>query len=867
MSVLAQGRVPARRSVGEAAFILAMVSISLCRPAVLAAQAPAAITGVVEDDTGAPVPGATITLTAQSTQAISNVMSESQGTFAFAAIAPATYRLTVELSGFETYQQLVSVAAGDRKWVRVTLRVARLEQNITVEAAVDAALTSGTNTATAKLGDDLILQLPIASDDVLSVIGRFVSPMGLGAEGPSIVVDGVPGGQVDLPSSAVDSVKVNRNPYSAEFQYPGNARLEVSTKRGHRSRRLDGGLQTSLRNSALSARNAFAKSVPDLDRHLMQANLGGALGTRSAFYVAAKRFVNNESAVVNAVTLTGPVVSNVPTSERKDSVFSRLQWWPSGLHTVYLTYAYGNQPSRNEAVGGFNLPERGLDTGEQKHKITLSQSLLLPPNWSNSLLISLTKQDEIQGRAATAPAIVVNQAFTSGPSQTFTRNGRRTLDVQDSIRYYGYGGHALLFGGRFHADAVNAFLGSNFAGTFEFASLAQFAAGRPLTFRINAGDPNAAFDVYEANGFVQDEITLKRHLTLTFGMRYDWQSTVDDRNNLAPRFGFAFAPRGSQKTVVRGGAGLFYDDLPRSATERSLLFDGLRLRETVIANPSYPSPFSTGQIVSPPASTIRIAPGVQSPYGAQASIGIEREFRPQNRVSAEYLVARGVHQFRSRNVNAPLETGLRPDPAFLNINQIESTAFAQGQAMTFSWQGRIGRLFKPYVQYVLSKTTNDTSGIFALPASSIDLRPEIGPADFDQRHRLNVMGLLALPRAFQTGLVLSVGSGLPYNITTGFDDNGDTVANDRPAGVTRNTGRGPGTLQLDIRFAKNIDVRREATAQKRDSLELMLDVFNAINRTNVSSIVGTLSSPFFGRANAAAPARALQLSVRYGFRR
>src|SRR5204863_8072072 len=110
--------------------------------------------------------------------------------------------------------------------------------------------------------------------------------------------------------------------------------------------------------------------------------------------------------------------------------------------------------------------------------------------------------------------------------------------------------------------------------------------------------------------------------------------------------------------------------------------------------------------------------------------------------------------------------------------------------------------------YVLSKTTDNASGPFSLPANNYDLRPETGPAYDDARHRFNMMGLLALPRGFQTGLVLSVSSGRPYDITTGFDDNNDTNVNDRPAGVTRNTGRGPATAQLGLRMTKSITVLR-----------------------------------------------------------
>jgi hypothetical protein len=111
-------------------------------------------------------------------------------------------------------------------------------------------------------------------------------------------------------------------------------------------------------------------------------------------------------------------------------------------------------------------------------------------------------------------------------------------------------------------------------------------------------------------------------------------------------------------------------------------------------------------------------------------------------------------------------------------------------------------------------------------------------------------------------------SGLPYDITTGFDNNNDTVANDRPAGVTRNTGRGPGTAEVDIRISKSIAiVPAQNGVRRRDTIDLFVDVFNALNRTNVKGIVGDMSSPFFGRANVAGAARTVQFSARYMFRR
>jgi outer membrane receptor protein involved in Fe transport len=837
-------------------------------PTLLLAQARVGVTGVVEDESRAAIPGATVTLVGQETGALQSTTSRQDGRFIFEDVSPAGYVVKVEMSGFETYHKALTVGPEPLSPLRIRLRLKAVEEDVTVEAEpTDKLSAAASNATTTKVDDAWLRDLPIASDDALAMIGRFISPAAQGAEGPSIIVDGIEVSQSDLPSAAISSVRINRNPYSPVFQHPGKGRIEVTTKRGHRSRRVDGALDLSARNSLFAARNAFAHSIPDVDRRLLQPSVGGALpGKNASFYLAAKRFVNEESAVVNAMTLTGPFVANVPAAQHHDNIFARVQWWPTALHSIYGTYGFSDHTFKNRGTGGFNLPERGMAGERHNHKVTVSDSAMLPPNWSNNLALGVTREEERAGTAATSPSIVVNQAFSAGPSQSFTQDTARTFDLDNTTTYYGRTGHTVLFGARVRADRVDALDASNFGGTFEFASLARFAAGAPLTFRINRGDPNIAFSVYRANGFLQDEIRVKPRLTLTLGLRYDWQSTTSDRNNVAPRFAFAFAP--AKKTVVRGGAGIFYENLPLSATERSLLVDGVRLRQVVIAAPSFPDPFLSGQVVSPLPSIVRVAPDIRSPYLSQASLGVEQELWRRNSFTAEYSVLHGADLFRSRNINAPLPaTGVRPDSAFLNVNEIESTASERSQALTVTWQGRVGKLFKPYAQYVFSHTTDDTSGTFSLPANTYDLRAERGPADADWRHRFNLIGILALPKAFQTGLVLSVTSGSPFNITTGFDNNGDTVANDRPAGVTRNTGRGPRTVQLDLRFAKTFNVAPLRSGNKRDSFDLIVDVFNAINRVNVTNIVGVLSSPFFGRANSASPARTMQFGVRYRFRR
>ncbi len=169
-------------------------------------------------------------------------------------------------------------------------------------------------------------------------------------------------------------------------------------------------------------------------------------------------------------------------------------------------------------------------------------------------------------------------------------------------------------------------------------------------------------------------------------------------------------------------------------------------------------------------------------------------------------------------------------------------------------------------QYTLSHTTDDTNGTFALPANNYDLRAEKGRANYDRRHRFSLVGSAPLGRGFKLGAVLAATTGPPFDITTGYDEDHDGVANDRPPGLTRNKGRGPGMVQLDLRLGKAFRVPRPANRDRTSrNLEFDIDAFNVLNHTNLNDFVGIETSPFFGRANSASSARTIQLSFRYHF--
>jgi hypothetical protein len=357
-------------------------------------------------------------------------------------------------------------------------------------------------------------------------------------------------------------------------------------------------------------------------------------------------------------------------------------------------------------------------------------------------------------------------------------------------------------------------------------------------------------------------------------LRYDWQNYFHDNNNVSPRLAFAFAPGKARNTVIRGGAGFFYDRTGPQPIFDLLRYDGQRLRRYVITDPVYPEPVDAPGAQA--TSVVRLDPTVKIPYTVQYGIGVERQLRKSTTLTINYFGIRGVDMFRSRDVNAPPPPFYlaRPDPNFSVIRQIESSAALQSHALELGLRGNVTRYFNGMIQYALGRADNNVgtgntgggriTGINVFPADNYDLRGEWARADYDQRHRFNLLGTFTPGKLFNLGVAVSLYSGSPYSLTTGRDDNHDGLANDRPPGVPRNSLQGPGYADLDVRWSRNFYMA-PAKRDKGPIATFAVDGFNVFNRVNYTAFVGNLSSPFFGKAVTAQPPRRLQLSLRFKF--
>jgi hypothetical protein len=368
--------------------------------------------------------------------------------------------------------------------------------------------------------------------------------------------------------------------------------------------------------------------------------------------------------------------------------------------------------------------------------------------------------------------------------------------------------------------------------------------------------------------FAQDEYHPRSNLTLSFGLRYDWQNFFNDHNNFAPRLSFAYAPGKTQKTVIRGGAGIFYDRSGARPIQDILLFNGTRLKQFVLVNPTYPDPFSSGvSLSSQPVSIVQLDPNIRIPYILQYSLSLERQLQKSTTLAITYLGSRGFDQFLSRDINAPLPPTYltRLDSSIGVLREIESGGRRATDSLELTLRGNVTRFFNGMAQYRLAFAHDNTSGINYVPPDSYDLSGEWGRSDFDRRHRFELLGTLNPGKLFNLGVSVSLYSGQPYTLTTGVDQFHTGTANARPAGVSRNSLQGPAYADLDLRWSRDFSLRKGKNKGEGLKATLALDAFNVLNEVNYSSFIGNLSSPFFGQAIAAQPPRRLQVSVRLKF--
>ncbi|HEU0185533.1 MAG TPA: hypothetical protein VFS27_09475, partial [Blastocatellia bacterium] len=467
--------------------------------------------------------------------------------------------------------------------------------------------------------------------------------------------------------------------------------------------------------------------------------------------------------------------------------------------------------------GNYTLPERGSNSENTSHSLRLSVTSIINTRLINEARFRWEGERRSRNANTDGVAIDVLDAFNGGGATCCPNSTRQNnFELQNYVTYT-HKKHTIKGGIQVEEEFNDDISGSNFNGTYTFSSLDLYSrvmAGEPgLTatqFTYNDGAPRINFGQYQASWFIQDDWRTSQSLTLSFGLRHEFQQYLQDRLNFAPRFGVAWSPFKDRKTTFRFGGGVFFSRLGTGAYENVLRYNGSTQLSFTIDNapfncldPNAPrtidtcNPFAGGALVSGFSDTTirKLDPNLTTPYNITLSSSVERQL-PKNLVASfTYVFTRGLHQFRLRNINAPnQDLGFaRPDPTQGNIFQTESTGISESNRFEFGLGRRFGRIVI-FGNYRLAFNKNNFEGT---PADNYHLGSEWGRASFDSRHNFFMGGNITLPYGFRLAPFIQASTGGPVNITTGLDNNNDTSFTDRPEDIGRNSAL-PASLYEDV---------------------------------------------------------------------
>jgi hypothetical protein len=834
------------------------------------AQTAFSVRGSLLDPTGAGLFGATVRIETAKGNLLSESETDPKGDFTLLGLPSGNFSLVVPAhSGFAP-RTLALRVTGNVTGLKVILATQSISQEINVGADQSLSTDSSANRDTVTVTGDDLRKLPVFDQDYIATLTPFLDASAGSSGGVTLIVDGIEMKSVGVSPSAIQEVRINNDPYSSEFTRPGRGRIEIITKPG--SPNFHGEANFIFRDAVFNAKNYFSPVRPPEARRIYEGHLSGPVGRggHTSFIASASHREQDTAAVVNAVGPSGPINENVLTPNRNSQYSLRVTRDFSSNHRLSIGYNFENSSSTNAGVGGITLPEAGYNLSSREDDAIFNDRIILTPNLINQLLITFEKDEDVTQSVTNAQSVQVSGSFIGGGAQADLARTENTIHVNEIVTW-SHGKHYIRAGvqlPQFSRRAVDDH--TNRLGTFKFASLSSYAGNTPYVFTAQQGVGRALYWINEFGSFIQDQIKVSPKIQLSLGLRYDWQTFLPDNNNFAPRISLAYAP-GKGKTILRAGAGVFYDRTGGDFPATVKLHNGIALYSIQIQNPSFPLT-TASNIGSIPTNLVQFYSHVRTPYAIQYSFGVERQLHKTVTVTAAYRGQVQIKSFRSRDANAPIlppnpdlsAVYPRPNPNFGQIQQIESGGRTLLNALDLSFRGQAGRWFSGQGQYTFSRFDNNTSGINAFPQDQYQPNAEWGRADQDRLQRFNLIGNINPDHWLSLGVSATLYSGTPYNETTGNDYYHTGLGNARPTGVGRNILQGGGVASLDLLYSHDFRLTKE-TGDKAKILSAGISAFNVLNHANFTSYIGSLSSTLFGHPSAALAGRQFQFSLGYRF--
>jgi hypothetical protein len=877
-------------------------------PAAPTQPAPASITGVVADPTGAIVPNAEIDLLNADGTVAGSFHSSGDGSFQVLPPHAGSFTLVVSEAGFETIKTPVVVAvpaaavpsaptvAHFASMLHITLPIAALSTNVQVNAETNEDLTSSENNHDSSVMTSQELKsLPIFDNDYATAMSAFLDDSATATGGSGLIVDGVEANRSTVSASAVEQVRINSDPYSAQYYWPGRGQMEIITKSA--ADHYHGQFNFLFRDSDMNAQNALAPTKPFEQRRVYEGHITGPIffAHNSSFLGSFNRAEEDLDSVVSATVLpttanpSGLFQANVPAPTRDTEFSARAAHKFSDKHSAYAQYSYEDWTGQNQAVGGQTLATAGFNNEYHEDDVTAHVDSNLSAVLLNQFSVVGEHDFSHNVNAAEAPKVNVTGYFTGGSAQADSLSTEYNFRIYDMVSWT-HGRHFVKMGAgtphisrRAFDDNTNALGSYTFGPTLAAdgsvlqTALQNYSANQPSGFSQNSGDIHFVYHQQEMGAFIQDQFKVNSRFSITPGVRYDWQNFfATKRLGFSPRVSFAYVLDEASKTVLRGGGGIYYDRTGSGSLLDLVRYEGVQPRRrsvTLSMNPTAEPaagcvPIGTCiNLATAPVARVELPAHFRIPYQIQYGLSIERQLGEKSTAVVSAYSMRDVGAFRSLDLNAPTpQSGFteRPDPAYGRIREMQPEGFIEGSGLDVSYRGRFNKYFTGFGRYTWSHYESNTDGIGFFPQNQFDPDAEWATASFDRRHRLGMYAMFHPESVLNLSAGIFANTGRPWSVLTGTDAYGDDLFNTRPDGTARNTETMPSYVDLDLRWGHDFAI----TANKDEEaprVGFSAGAFNILNHENPAGIDTVDTSSSFGDVTSVNPPRRIQLGMRLEF--
>jgi Carboxypeptidase regulatory-like domain len=892
------------------------LGLLLIPSSVFAQQACIPVEGTVTDPTGAVIPGARV----QTADGVS-ATSDAAGHFQLPCVRPGV--MTAQADGF------TAGSASVREHLTFRLEIANVETVVNVDAGtVDADRASGTVTLNAadvqRLADD--------PDDLLRQLEAISASGGGSGASTLIMVDGFKNGSFLPPKSSIASIRLNPDLFSSEYQMPPwDAQvMKVTTKPGGDA--LHGALFYSDSDSIFNATDPFSASSTPAGKRRYGFELGGPIRRqKSGFALALEKRDINEFNIVNAVTLDGngapaPLQQTVSAPQRLWIGSARADWQVRANDVAILSFSSNSNRLENEGTGGLTLAEAGYAGLVRENNLRFTNSLILSPNLLHETRIGFSWKRTEQTPLSSAPLLQVAGSFTGGGASALNSR-ERDLEMDDDLLLT-RGKHQWKFGVQSLGIFAHDYDPNNFNGAFVFgggsapvldaanqrtgqtttiSAIEQYRraqnalpGGTPTTYQITSGTPLIALTQWQLGFYVQDTFKVNPRLTASAGLRYALQTSPNSLANLGPRLSLSWSPDRKQTWVFRARTGLFSELVTADHALEVARLNQVRQQKVTVYSPDYADPFApvAGSIA---VSTVQQFPrSMIQPLSWGGYFNIEHELSHHWNLMVNFWAGSNWNVLRARNINAPMvESGVAPpDPATAllaprpfaanqNVLQYQNSGHFTGNVFSFGVTQHSFKHFGLFSYYAYRNSRTDGGRENTIPQSSYSDAGESARADWASRHLFFFAGNVDLPFRLQLTSQFQAQQGTPYNITTGTDNNGDGVFNDRPAytadsgagvystrfglltantvngDVPRNLGTMPTTIHVDASLSRSFTLKSSDKGSPR-TFTLNVRSANLLNHTNVTALQ-TVLAPNLGEPLSGEAGRRLELGARFSF--